>query len=72
MSTGASGFKTRIMLLEHLNLSMVMDHARGDADFLDQLIAKLEERGVDDRTDDENSLLEWARSIRQDQSKKID
>lgn len=69
MSTGDSGFKNRIMLLEHHSLSMVMDHAADDRGFLNQLIAKLEGLGVDDRTDDEDSLLEWARAIRQDQSK---
>jgi len=69
MSTGDSGFENRIMLLEHLSLSMVMDHAVVDRGFLNQLIAKLEELGVDDRTDDEDSLLAWARAIRQDQSK---
>lgn len=72
MSTCDSEFKTKVMLLEHLNVSMVMDHARVDADFLDQLIAKLEERGVDDRTKEEDSLLEWARSILQNRSKTTD
>lgn len=69
MSTGDSGFKNRIMPFENHSLSMVMDHAAGDRGFLNQLIAKLEELGVDDRTNDEDSLLEWARAIRQDQSK---
>lgn len=55
--------KSHVMLLKQLNLSMVMAHARTDPRFLAQLIHRLEERGVDDRTDEENSLLKWARSI---------
>lgn len=55
------------MLLEHLNLSMVIDEARVDPDLVSQIIRKLEERGVDDRTQEENSLLEWARSTQRAQ-----
>lgn len=68
MSSSDSEQKLRVMLIEHLNLSMVMDHARADPQFLVQLIGQLEERGVDDRTDEENSLLDWARSIRHNKS----
>jgi len=60
---------THIMLLDHLNLSMVIDQARVDPDLLGQIIRKLEERGVDDRTQEENSLLEWARSTQRAQRK---
>jgi hypothetical protein len=61
--------KSHIMLLKELNLSMVMAHARTDPRFLAQLIYRLEERGVDDRTDEENSLLEWARSTQRTHGK---
>jgi len=53
--------ESHIMLLNQLNLSMVVAHAKTDPRFLAQLIHRLEERGVDDRTDEENLLLEWAR-----------
>ncbi len=56
-----------IMLLEHLNLSMVIDQARVDPDLVSQIIRNLEELGVDDRTYEENSLLEWARSTQRAQ-----
>lgn len=61
--------KSHAMLLKELNLSMVMAHARTDPQFLAQLIHRLEERGVDDRTDEENSLLEWARATQRTQGK---
>ncbi len=60
---------THIKLLEHLNLSMVINQARVDPDLVSQIIRKLEERGVDDRTEEENSLLEWARSTQRAQRK---
>lgn len=60
---------SHIMLLNQLNLSMVMAHARTDPRFLAQLIHRLEERGVDDRTDEESSLLEWARSTQRVQGR---
>lgn len=58
---------THPTLLEYLDLRRVMHHARVDPKFLAQVIIRLEECGVDDRTDEENSLLEWARSTRRDQ-----
>ena len=67
MTTRDSELGTHIMLLEHLNLSMVIDQARVDPNLLDQIIRKLEERGVDDRTQEENSLLEWVRSTQRAQ-----
>lgn len=44
-----------------------MDQARRDSDFMERLILLLEECGVDDRTDEENHLLEWARSFQRQQ-----
>lgn len=63
MATDDEEVKSHVMLLKQLNLGMVMAHARTDPRFLAQLIHRLEERGVDDRTDEENALLKWARSI---------
>ncbi|WP_158897033.1 MULTISPECIES: hypothetical protein [unclassified Pseudomonas] len=71
MTTRDSELGAHIMLLEHLNLSMVIDQARVDPNLLDQIIWKLEERGVDDRTQEENSLLEWARSTQRAQRKTL-
>lgn len=51
MTTDDEEVKSHVMLLKQLNLSMVMAHARTDPRFLAQLIHRLEERGVDDRTD---------------------
>ncbi|RAU39238.1 hypothetical protein [Pseudomonas sp. RIT411] len=62
MTNPDSEVRTRLLLLEQLNLSTVMDQARQDPIFLAQLIHRLEERGIDDRTDEVGSLLEWARS----------
>lgn len=69
MTIDDGAINSHILLLDHLNLSMVMDHARTDPKFLSQLIGQLEVRGVDDRTDEESSLLEWARAIQLMQSK---
>lgn len=57
------------LFFDHLSLKMVMDHARVNPAFMAQLISKLQERGVDDRSDEENSLLEWARSTKQVESR---
>lgn len=49
------------------SLSDVMAHARADRTFMDKIIFVLEECGVDERTLEENSLLEWARSFQSQQ-----
>lgn len=45
------------------SLSDVMTLARADRNFMDKIILVLQECGIDDRTLEENSLLEWARSF---------
>lgn len=52
-----------IPLLEHMNISMVKDQTRIYPDLLNQIIRKLEERSVDDRTREEDSFLELTRAI---------
>lgn len=64
-------FHTRLKLIDQLNLNLVMDQAREDAGFMGQVICALEERGVDDRTDEENALLEWARSFQRLRQRQI-
>lgn len=60
-------FPPRLTLTSPLDLSRVMDQARLDQGFMRRVITVLEECGVDDRTDDENALLEWARSFQRRQ-----
>lgn len=56
-------FETRLKLISQLNLNMVMDQARADSGVMSRIINALEERGVENRTVEENALLEWARSL---------
>lgn len=56
--------------VSELSLEALMDQARRDSDFMERLILLLEECGVDDRTDEENHLLEWARSFQRQQKVK--
>ncbi|MEH3023617.1 MAG: hypothetical protein PGN19_12880 [Pseudomonas oryzihabitans] len=50
-----------------LDARTVMDRARSDRAFMNRIIQVLEECGVDDRTDEENTLLEWARAFQRRQ-----
>lgn len=50
-----------------LSAATIMDRARADRAFMSQVILALEECGVDDRTDEENALLEWARAFQRQQ-----
>lgn len=52
--------QTPLQRLGQLNLTRLMEQARIDRDFMSRVVTVLEECGVDDRTDEENSLLEWA------------
>lgn len=54
--------QTPLQRLGQLNLTRLMEQARIDRDFMSRVVTVLEECGVDDRTDEENSLLEWARA----------
>ncbi|ONN71078.1 hypothetical protein [Pseudomonas oryzihabitans] len=54
-------FETLLKLISQLNLNMVMDQGRADSGVMSRIINALEERGVDNRTDEENGLFEWAR-----------
>lgn len=56
-------FQTTLQQLGQLNLDRIMAQARVDRDFMNRVVALLEECGVDDRTDEENALLEWARAF---------
>jgi len=56
-------FQTTLQQLGQLNLDRIMEQARVDRDFMNRVVTVLEEWGVDDRTDEENSLLEWARAF---------
>ncbi|WP_145012253.1 hypothetical protein [Pseudomonas oryzihabitans] len=60
MTMGNGEYELHTMFLSHLNLKMVMDHARVDPAFMVHLISQLEERG-EKRTKEEKSLLEWSR-----------
>ncbi|AXA66770.1 hypothetical protein [Pseudomonas oryzihabitans] len=66
MTMGEGEYELHTIFLSHLNLKTVMDHARVDPAFMAQLIKRLEERG-ENRTGEENSLLEWARSTSRSQ-----
>lgn len=61
MTTGDGKDELHTIFLSHLNLRVVMDHARVDPVFMAQLISQLQQRG-EKLTAEENSLLEWARS----------
>lgn len=50
-----------------LSAATIMDRARADRAFMSQVILAFEECGVDDRTDEENVLLEWARAFQRQQ-----
>jgi len=67
MGIGSGEYQLRSMFRDHMNLQIVMDHARRDPVFLDKLIGQLQGRG-ESRTSEENSLLEWARSVSHTQS----
>ncbi|MCD4863400.1 hypothetical protein [Pseudomonas sp. PLB05] len=54
--------QTPLQRLGQLNLTRLMEQARIDRDFMSRVVTVLEECGVDDRTDEENILLEWARA----------
>jgi len=56
-------FQTTLQQLGQLNLDRIMEQARVDRDFMNRVVTVLEECGVDDRTDEENSLLNWARAF---------
>lgn len=49
------------------SLSDVMTLARADRGFMDKIILVVQECDVDDRTLEENALLEWARSFQRQQ-----
>ena len=56
-------FQTTLQQFGRLKLDRLMEQARADRDFMNRLVTVLEECGVDDRTDEENALLEWARAF---------
>lgn len=60
---------TRILLLQYLNISVVMDQACADPAVLAKLIAQLESRGEDNLTPQEKDLLQWGRSTEHIQGK---
>lgn len=62
MAINEGDYHTRILLLQYLNISMVMDQARADPAVLAKLIARLESRGEDNLTPQEKDLLQWGRS----------
>ncbi|MDT3718217.1 hypothetical protein [Pseudomonas oryzihabitans] len=57
----------RLKQVDGLSATTVMDRARADRGFMSRVILALEECGVDDRTDEENALLEWARAFQRQQ-----
>lgn len=61
--------QTPLQSLGQLNLDRIMDQARADRDFMNRVVTVLEECGVDDRTDEENTLLEWARAFQRSSGK---
>lgn len=69
MATNECDCHTRILLLQYLNISMVMDQARADPAVLAKLIARLESRGEDNLTPQEKDLLQWGRSTEHIQGK---
>ncbi|WP_145012247.1 hypothetical protein [Pseudomonas oryzihabitans] len=62
MSIGDAEYRLRMMFLDHLNLTMVMDQARLDPIFMAQLIARLNAKRPDSLMTEEGALLEWAYS----------
>lgn len=56
-------FQAPLQRLGQLNLNRIIDQARADRAFMNRLVAVLEESGADDRTDEENDLLKWARTF---------
>ncbi len=64
MDIGDGEFEVRMRLLGQLNMTMVMDQARIDPEFLDKLISSLEARPAELLAEDEPSLLEWASAKR--------
>lgn len=62
-------YHTRILLLQYLNISTVMDQARANPAVLAKLIARLEARGEDNLTPQEKDLLQWGRSTEHIQGK---
>lgn len=56
-------FQTRLQLISQLNLQLVMDQARHDREVMSRVIAVLEERAENERTGEENAILEWARAF---------
>lgn len=67
MSINDEELGKRLKLVEGMSAITVMDRARADRNFMSTVILALEECGVDDRTDEENALLEWARSFQRQQ-----
>lgn len=67
MSINDEELGRRLKLVEGMSAITVMDRARADRSFMSTVILALEECGVDDRTDEENALLEWARSFQRQQ-----
>ncbi|WP_145004033.1 hypothetical protein [Pseudomonas oryzihabitans] len=67
MSINDEELGRRLKLVEGMSAITVMDRARADRNFMSTVILALEECGVDDRTDEENALLEWARSFQRQQ-----
>ncbi|KUM43642.1 hypothetical protein [Pseudomonas sp. EpS/L25] len=62
----------RLKEVDGLSATTVMDRARVDPDFMSRVILALEECGVDDRTDEEHVLLEWARSFQRQRGFRAD
>jgi len=54
----------RMKLMDQLNTMVVMDLARADPEFMDQLISRLESRNLEGLAQKELWLLEWAQSTR--------
>ncbi|WP_295460532.1 hypothetical protein [uncultured Pseudomonas sp.] len=69
MAINEGNYHTRILLLQYLNISMVMDQARANPALLAKLIAQLESRGEDNLTPQEKDLLHWGRSTEHIQGK---
>ncbi|GAC1039277.1 hypothetical protein thsps117_40350 [Pseudomonas sp. No.117] len=67
MSINDEELDKRLKLAEGMSATKIMDRARADRGFMSNIILALEECGVDDRTDEENALLEWARSFQRQQ-----
>ncbi|KTS78739.1 hypothetical protein NS274_06215 [Pseudomonas oryzihabitans] len=63
MGSEDNDIQISLQQLGQLKLDSSLDPARGDRSFMDRLVTVLEECGVDDRTDEENALLEWARTF---------